>query len=381
MTDKKARDYRAGLPAKRSRRDWASHLKVRVPHQAPSPTEDALVVLIEVLSKVSDVHAPTGRAISLACEFEAILHLRYERLAEAESARLPVGYSGQSGLLLAGAVGMGKTRGMSLILRQFSESVPWPARSAISGPVIQVPYLYVSCPQFASLVDLWDTALLTVAPLIGLSLKDNAHYKRRRGNSLYSLFRSIATQHVLGVLVIDEIQNISAQKSQGAEAVKNQLVRLTQETGVPIVAIGTPSAVELVASTGRTARRFAERVQLWDPYEGHEAEWKLIKQAIWSCRAVDRGRAFTDRLAQSFHDASAGVPSFLQILLGDAQRQAFADGAEIDVERMVRTAPNHSVIGRYIVDIKRQRALGPEACTEPDVQLLKPRRKKNLAKS
>jgi hypothetical protein len=384
--------FASGLPPKRTKDEWAKKLCV-VPRTVVEAADE--VQLLEVLGRATNAYAPTGLAIALALEVEAILHTRYERLDEAVAGRGARAYAGQDGLLVAGSIGVGKSRGIGLILEQFPKQIPRSATSAISGPWMQVPCLYVQCPPAASLVDFFDAAVRNMAPLIGLNLRENPQFVRHKANDLYQLFRSMATEHALGVVVVDEIQNISAQKSQGVEALKNSLVRLTQESSVPVVAIGTPPAKNLIAGSGRTARRFAERLQLWDPFDRESKEWSLVARAIWGSRALDRGRVFTDGIGNALFDASEGVPSFAQILLGDAQRVAFkrehddddertrivdcARDKTIDLEKMVKVAVEHALIGKYVVDLKRQRDLGPTACREPEVQLLRLQVKKKKA--
>ncbi len=277
-------------------------------------------------------------------------------------------------MLVAGAIGGGKSRTFTLLKEYLPKPFTHAAVSAIQGRWIQVPIVAMTCPDGASKVDFYDEAVRVLAPLIELDLKHNSLYRRHRANDLYHLFEAMVNEHAIGLFIIDEIQNIAAQKSGGADSIKNNLVRLTQKTGVSLVLIGTPPALNVVASSARNARRLAERYIPWDPPERSSASFERIARVLWDTRALSRDMPFTGGVRDALWDASQGVPSFVQTLLGDEQRAAF--GREgINLERLVKSGPAHPLIGRFIVDLERQRKLGPDACQEAEVRLLRPMRR------
>ena len=54
--------------------------------------------------------------------------------------------------------------------------------------------------------------------------------------------RQISNHHAIGLLVIDEIQHLSVNKSGGAEKMLNFFVTLVNTVGLPVVMVGTPKA-------------------------------------------------------------------------------------------------------------------------------------------
>lgn len=362
------------LGEQRTLREWATLLHVDVPPAAENATTDENA-FYRALSRAQSAYAPTAEALRACLEVQSLLYEATERRAAVLAGDDTSLYGGQDGLLVAGSIGVGKSRLFALLTKHLPGAVTHPASSPIHGPWVQVPAVAITCPDLTSKVDLYDAAVRQIAPQIGLDIKNNALFRRHRANDLYQLFRSIAVSHAVSVLIIDEIQNIAAQRSGGAEAIKNNLVRLTQETGVALVAIGTPPALEIIAGSARNARRFAERFLPWDPYERNSASWKRVSHAIWNTRVLSRNRTYTDGIRAALFDASEGVPSFAQIMLGIEQRTAFPH-SEINLERMVREAHLHPLIGRYIVDIRNQRKHGPSANVCPEVRLLRPQRLK-----
>lgn len=346
---------------------WGKLLRV-VPPPPPLDAATDVNAFYGALAFAQSAYAPTSSAIRFCLEAESLLYAAYARRESAKRGQLSA-YVGQDGLLAAGCIGVGKSRTIQLLRANLPQPIHHPASSAIRGPWVQVPVAAVSCPDKASKLDLYDEMVRTLAKPIGLVLEENRLYRRHHANDLYVLFLAIAAEHKLGLLIVDEIQNISAQKGGGAEAIKNNLVRLTQETGVAIMTVGTPPACKLMESSGRSARRFAERFISWDPYGRRSTDWRLVAEVLWGTRALSRDVAFSEGVADALWDASQGVASFAQILLGGQQREDFGKEA-LNLEDMVKRAPDHPLIGTYVSALQKQWRYGPEYCEEPEVQIL-----------
>lgn len=69
--------------------------------------------------------------------------------------------------------------------------------------------------------------------------------------------RQISNHHAIGLLVIDEIQHLSVNKSGGAEKMLNFFVTLVNTVGLPVVMVGTPKARFIFEGDLRSARRGA----------------------------------------------------------------------------------------------------------------------------
>src|SRR5262245_42655258 len=69
----------------------------------------------------------------------------------------------------------------------------------------------------------------------------------------------VASLHCLGMLVIDEIQNLSEAKSGSSARMLNFFVQLENTIGVPFILIGTPMAIQALSGEFRQARRATEQ--------------------------------------------------------------------------------------------------------------------------
>jgi putative transposase len=91
----------------------------------------------------------------------------------------------------------------------------------------------------------------------------------------------IALLQGLGILIIDEIQNLSVAKSGGAEEMINFLVCLVNTIGLPVILIGTPEADNILNSKFQQVRRSSgENLEPWLPMiKG--PEWDYFLEGLW----------------------------------------------------------------------------------------------------
>ena len=93
----------------------------------------------------------------------------------------------------------------------------------------------------------------------------------------------MAQRHGLGLLVIDEIQNLSAAKSGGAQRMLNFIVQLVNKIGIPILLVGTPHAIDLLSPDFMSIRRSTgqQGACMLDALESKSNDWNNFTKGIW----------------------------------------------------------------------------------------------------
>src|SRR5690606_18051554 len=82
--------------------------------------------------------------------------------------------------------------------------------------------------------------------LLGTNYESKYVGSRTSADVLMGYIPMIANLHGLGVLIIDEIQNLSLAKSGGAQSLLNFFVTLVNIIGLPVILIGTMKALEIL---------------------------------------------------------------------------------------------------------------------------------------
>jgi hypothetical protein len=117
----------------------------------------------------------------------------------------------------------------------------------------------------------------------------------------------VASRHFLGVLVIDEIQNLREAKGEGAAHVLNFLVQLGNELGIPVVLVGTPKAQSILTGEFRRARRASGLGAFpWDRMREDE-EWDIFIEKLWHYQYVRKPSPPTDELRHALYFESQGI--------------------------------------------------------------------------
>ncbi len=138
----------------------------------------------------------------------------------------------------------------------------------------------------------------------------------------------VAAQCYLGVLAIDEIQNLSEAKSGGSDKMLNFFVRLVNTIGLPVIMIGTFKAASLFSDQFRNGRRgsgqgckVVERMKFDD-------EWRLLIEGIWKYQWVKKPAPLSEEIEQAIYEESQGIIDLAVKLFMLAQWSAISDGTE-----------------------------------------------------
>jgi hypothetical protein len=120
----------------------------------------------------------------------------------------------------------------------------------------------------------------------------------------------VASNQSLGVLVIDEIQNLSEAKSGGHRKMLNFFVQLINTIGLPVVLVGTYKAMSVLGSEFRQMRRGTGQGDLvWDPMAEDEV-WQFFVESLWRYQYVRQPCPLTSELSHALYYETQGITDF-----------------------------------------------------------------------
>lgn len=204
--------------------------------------------------------------------------------------------------------------------------------------MFQVVWLKVSCPSNGSLSALCAAILEAFDRLLG------THFAPRPGARLSAddLLRevaSVALTYNLGLLVIDEIQNVSVKRNGGREVMLNFFQNLANDLRLPILLIGTMKAIAMLEESFRTARRAAAIGSMQWSLMPCDAQWHALMKTMWKFQWVQNPVPFSEAISISLHKASAGVIALATTMFALAQLRAMRDRTEcVDAPLLDRVA-------------------------------------------
>jgi hypothetical protein len=226
-----------------------------------------------------------------------------------------------SSFALLGCSGIGKTVAVEAILRRYPQVVTHSEPFTLK----QIVWLKIECPHKASPRQLCISFFKSVDRLIGTN-----YFKRYAGRStgtdeMLVHAAHVACLHALGVLVVDEIQNLKGASDAGAELL-SFLVALINTISVPVVLVGTLGAVPLLQGNFRDARRGnGVGSAIWDRFLSG-AEWDYFVGSLWKLQWTREFTPLTPEIKATLYDLTQGVADIAVKLLILAQLRLIGIG-------------------------------------------------------
>ena len=208
-------------------------------------------------------------------------------------------------------------------------------------------------PHDASIKALILDIYLQLDSLLGTSYQRDALSKRLSVDVLVSQLNQIVRINHIGLLVIDELQNIAYRKGDGGIRFLNFLVHLINGTGVSVCMVGTPRVLQVLQQEFRSARRTTGLI--YDRLENN-TEFSLLLRGLWHYQYTRQNTALTPELQNWLYRKTQGVPDILVKLLYNAQKQCILDGREeLDLAVFERVASkNLGMVSDYIAELAAQ---------------------------
>ena len=140
----------------------------------------------------------------------------------------------------------------------------------------------------------------------------------------------LAHTHHLGMLVIDEMQNlVNARRSK--DDLLNFLVKMDNIIGVPVIRVGTNEAYPILQGNFRNARRgTGEGGVLWDRMKQEDEdewdEWKFFVEGMWKYQWTAEYTVLTDEIYEVLYFETQGIIDLVVKLFKMVQWRAIAEG-------------------------------------------------------
>lgn len=280
------------------------------------------------------------------------------------------------GFATVGYGGIGKTKAIENILMQYPQVINHSKYQERDYIQKQLVWLMLDCPQDGSIKGLCKNFFELVDDILGTHYYVN--YAAGRSNTVDVLLprmARVAALHSLGVLVIDEIQDLSASKSGGAAQMLNFFVQLENSIGVPYILVGTPKALPLFAGEFRQARRASEQGDvIWKrmcEFAGPDLTdrdgktnpvWEEFVRSLFAYDYLRKpsslkANLLRDPLSRALYYESQGITALAVTIYLLAQRRAITSGEdELSPDIIHQVAKDSQYLVRPMLDQLREGA-------------------------
>lgn len=221
-----------------------------------------------------------------------------------------------------GMSGLGKTTGMESGLSAYPQVL-----FHETAGFYQIVWLKVDCPKDGNAVELLVKIIKDVDRVIGSNhrglLKKTPSY-----DDALTLVKDLIAKYHIGLLVIDELQNLNVKRDANRERMLNLLQELVNEKRVALVVMGTYKAMGLVNIDMRHARRLSDFGSIdWPPLD-KGFEWPSLLRSLWHHQLVRNVEPLDESLSEYLYEKTQGIIAVLVGAFILAQRRAIRSGRE-----------------------------------------------------
>ena len=223
-----------------------------------------------------------------------------------------------------GISGIGKTTSTKRILKMYDQVLLHDRPTTLT----QVVWLKIECPIDGSLKQLCISFFIEMDNILGTNYHEKYGKRRNSIEDMIAMMTKVASIHYLGILIIDEIQNLSEAKSGGANKMLNFFVTLNNTISVPTLLIGTLKAKRLLQQDLRQGRRMdGTGGMVWERLENDEL-WEVFVEGFWEYSWVKNHPELNQEFLDVLYEESQGIIDAAMKIYALAQHHAIMDRSE-----------------------------------------------------
>lgn len=232
------------------------------------------------------------------------------------------------GFSIVGVSGMGKTTSIDRVLSTIPQVVVHSKYKDKKLSMYQINYIKLECPYDASVKALCINFFGKVDGILGTNYMKKYGTGRLSANAMIPIMAQVARNISLGCLIIDEIQLLSSRSSGGGEKLLNFILSLNNTIGVPLLLIGTPSAMSILQSQFRLARRNScQGAMIWDRLKNDD-NWDLLIEGLWEYQWTKIYTPISKEYIDIMYQLSQGIIDIAKKIFIMVQIKIIADGTE-----------------------------------------------------
>ena len=243
----------------------------------------------------------------------------------------------QTGAIL-GIPGIGKTSTIKRCLDLIPQVIVHSNYRKENCYMRQINYLMVECPSDCSVKTLAFNILSAIDRAVGSNYFETGLETRKLAvSALSTKLKLICMNHHVGIIVIDEIQNVinTAEKSKQIKPLIRFLVELTNDTSTAICFCGTLEAEELFLEKEHLKRRTRGLRLLPMKYD---LTYRKFMEKLWRKQVLLNPGELSEKMMKQIFDLSGGIPAYIIKIFQEAQIQAIFSGKETITYQEIKEA-------------------------------------------
>lgn len=283
------------------------------------------------------------------------------------------------GFPVLGISGVGKTTSVHNVLSLFPQVIEHVSYQGKEFKKKQLVWLKVDCPADGTQKGLCSAILRGIDEALGSQYTEEILRNRMSKDVLLGKVSELVRALYLGIIVIDDIQNLCGTKGSVSRELLNFMVSLANSLKIPVIMVGTPRILELLQKEFQQAKRASGEGEIrMELMEKESQEWQRFIKILWKYQYTGNRVNLTDRMENAFYEESVGNPFIASTLYKVVQDDAIISRKETFTVRDIHRVANdkmgitskmrHDMLKGIDVELNRYRHLwSAERINDPDL--------------
>ena len=213
------------------------------------------------------------------------------------------------GFTIIGLSGTGKSTGINNVISLYPQIIVHSKYKDKLLSTKQLVWIKLDCPSKGSIKDLCIFFFKEIDALLGTNYEKQYVLPNKYSSEVFKCAMvKVANACNLGLLIIDEIQNLSAAASGGYESMLNFFTTLRNELGLPVILVGTRKSYDLFKRELSQARRASGYGSiLWSGAQKDDM-WNIFVDKLLEYQVTDK--VYDDKkglISKALYEESQGI--------------------------------------------------------------------------
>ena len=233
------------------------------------------------------------------------------------------------GFPVIGLSGVGKTTSVQNALSLYTQVIRHREYRGLPFNEIQLVWLKVDCPGDATPKGLCSAILRGIDEVLKSDYTTTIMKNRMSKDVLLIKVSQLVQKLHLGILIIDDIQNLCGKKGGVSEELLSFMVSMANNLKIPVVMVGTPKVLTLLQREFQQAKRASGEGEIRMDLMGRESpEWSRFIKSLWHYQYTKNRVNLTEEMENTFYEESVGNPFIAATLYKVVQDDAIISRKE-----------------------------------------------------
>lgn len=227
---------------------------------------------------------------------------------------------------LIGPAGSGKSTSVVNTLLSYPQVIDHKAYTdGTKLGIQQIVWLKLDVPHDGSIRGTCLSLCMIVDQILGTRYLRRA-LTLRAANAMLPLIAQMCAAHLIGIIVVDEVQNINVARSGGQNQMRSFFMALQNVLGVQTMLVGTEQAVSSISENLMLARRTTgSQGQIKWNRMANDRDFAILVKGFWEYQYTSKPTPLTAELVRVLHFLSAGIPDLAIKIYSLAQSRAIGN--------------------------------------------------------